>query len=95
MKKIFLSVTALFAIAVLAGYNVYSSQNNIKLSDLVLANVEALAQDSESSDTSKCGEKFGKCWRRKGECNPAYGIYYDDCEYTGNKIYSCITACPD
>lgn len=32
-----------------AGYNIYQSQNAVVLSDLALANVEALANDGESS----------------------------------------------
>lgn len=95
MKKKILGIIIVAAIAIIAGHNVFMSDNNVHLSDLVLANVEALAQSGESSDSDKCGEKSGKCWRRKGECNPAYGIYYDDCEYTGNKSYTCATACPD
>jgi len=33
----------IIAIAAVAGYNVYASRSNVKLSDLALANVEALA----------------------------------------------------
>lgn len=47
-KKIF-AVMIVAVVAVAASYNVYQSQNTNTLSDLALANVEALAQ-SESSD---------------------------------------------
>ena len=43
MKKKVLGVIAVVAVAAIAGYNVYTSQNDVKLSDLVLSNVEALA----------------------------------------------------
>lgn len=45
-KKIAGMITAIViaAVAVIAGYNVYSTQNDNKLTDLALANVEALAQ---------------------------------------------------
>ena len=45
-KKITGMITAIViaAVAVIAGYNVYSTQNDNKLTDLALANVEALAQ---------------------------------------------------
>lgn len=44
MKKKLVAVISLFVIILIGGYTVYSSQNNVKLSDLVLANVEALAE---------------------------------------------------
>ena len=47
MKKKVLGVIAVVAVAAIAGYNVYTSQNDVKLSDLVLSNVEALANAKE------------------------------------------------
>ena len=38
-----IGIIAAIIIAVVAGYNVYSSQNNRNLTDLALANVDALA----------------------------------------------------
>ena len=35
-----MSIIAVVAIAAITGYNVYTSQNNVKLSDLALANIE-------------------------------------------------------
>lgn len=50
MKKKIIGIISVVAIAVVAGYNVYASQNdNVKLSDLVLNNVEALADPGEGS----------------------------------------------
>ncbi len=43
---------AIAAIAAVAGYNVDTSQNNVKLSNLTLANVEALANTGEGG--SEC-----------------------------------------
>lgn len=56
MKKKVIGIIAVLAIAAVAGYNVYTSQNNVKLSDLVLNNVEALADPSESGqpDVKNC-----------------------------------------
>ena len=46
MKKKIMSIISLVAIVMAIGYNIYSSQKSyVVLSDLVLANVEALAQD--------------------------------------------------
>lgn len=50
MKKNFLKVTLVAAFALIAGFNVYNAQKSDVMSDLVLANVEALADDRESSD---------------------------------------------
>ena len=61
MKKNILKVTLVAAIALFAGYNVYSSQKTVEMSDLALANVEALAQDENSGSscfyriTYRCG----------------------------------------
>lgn len=43
MKKLF-GIMALVAIAAAAGWNFNQSQNEVELSDLALANVEALAR---------------------------------------------------
>lgn len=46
MKKNILKVTLVAAFALVAGYNVYISQrSDIEISDLALANIEALAHD--------------------------------------------------
>lgn len=42
-----MGIIAVFAIAAVAGYNVYVSQNDVKLSNLALNNIEALANDNE------------------------------------------------
>ncbi len=43
MKKIILRVTFIAAFAFVAGYGVYASQHEVEMSDLAMANVEALA----------------------------------------------------
>lgn len=51
-KKLFLSIATL-AIVVVSGYNMYRANvNSVKLSELALANVEALTSD-ESSVSNK------------------------------------------
>ena len=50
MKKKLMGIVTIIAIAAGAGYNVYASRSNVKLSDLALANVEALARDEGNSD---------------------------------------------
>ena len=47
MKKNILKATVVAAFALVAGFNVYNSQKSDVMSDLALANVEALADDNE------------------------------------------------
>ena len=47
MKQNILKVSLVAAFALFAGYNVYSSQKSDVMSDLALANMEALASSSE------------------------------------------------
>lgn len=55
MKKKFIAATLVAVIAAFAGYNIYKSQNTVTMSDLAMANVEALAFDPEwGSTTSPC-----------------------------------------
>ena len=44
MKKHFIKIAFVAAFAAIAGYGVYTSQKSESLSDLALANVEALAR---------------------------------------------------
>ena len=53
MKKKLLGMVVVAVVAIVAGYNVYISQNETKLSDLVLANVEAFAWRSEERRVGK------------------------------------------
>ena len=52
MKKNILKATLVAAFALIAGMNVYNAQKSDVLSDLALANVEALASGSEGGRTS-------------------------------------------
>lgn len=47
MRKKILGVLVVTMVSIVAGYNVYISRHDIKLSDLALNNVEALAGDTE------------------------------------------------
>lgn len=51
-KKIFIATIAI-VVVIAAGYNVYTSQNDVNLSDLSLDNIEALA--SGESGNFGCG----------------------------------------
>ena len=48
MKKNILKATLVAAFGLIAGFNVYNSQKSDVMSELALANVEALADDGEN-----------------------------------------------
>jgi hypothetical protein len=55
MKKKFLATAMVAVVAAIAGYNVYQVQNEVQLSDVQLADVEALAADGENGGTGNTG----------------------------------------
>ncbi|WP_455672695.1 NVEALA domain-containing protein [Phocaeicola sp.] len=63
MKKNILKATFVAAFALFAGYNVYNSQKAMEMSDLALANVEALANDGEAfcPDCKECTGHYYVC----------------------------------
>lgn len=69
MKKNILKVTLVIALVLVAGYNVYTSQRSVTISDLALANVEALAADEgltlecDGSLMVKCERSCSACYR--------------------------------
>lgn len=65
MKK---KIVSIVIIVVIAGYNIYTSHNNISFSDLALANIEALAADPEITFPYVCA----------GEVRGCYDAYYDE-----------------
>ncbi len=93
MKKKIMGLIAIVAIAVVAGYNIYTSQSNMRMSALVLANVEALARYELPEVEITCGSESGKCWRAYGDCYVSWVIRYENCIFTGYTYDSCITPC--
>lgn len=100
MKKNILKATLVAAFALIAGFNVYNSQKSDVMSDLALANVEALAQHWES------GNETG-WW--SGYVASTYMIYLPPsgmvpggiteipcCRYNGNHYNVCtaVEVCP-
>ena len=47
MRKKILGATFVVAMAAIAGYNTYVNQTKVEMSDMAMANVEALAEDHE------------------------------------------------
>lgn len=73
MKKFF--GTMAVAAALFAGYSAYEAQNRNELSDVALANVEALANNSENPCTYKNGFKK---WNTSGLFGEIQ--FYDCCK---------------
>ncbi|MDH6342885.1 hypothetical protein M2480_001460 [Parabacteroides sp. PFB2-12] len=89
MKKKILSTVMLVAIAATAGWNSYQNENKVILSELGLANVEALARNEGGG--GKCGKaayEYDNDWyedtkdfMRCGDCEWKSGTspQYTDC----------------
>lgn len=60
MKKRLLFFIVVVVATVATGYNIYFSQFEVKLSDLALANVEALAQNESNPNKQSCYKKWRK-----------------------------------
>ncbi len=88
-----MGLIAVVVIVAVAGYNIYASQNNVKLSALALANVEALARYELPDVEITCGSESGKCWGMYGDCYVSWVIRYEDCIFTGYTYDSCVTPC--
>lgn len=93
MKKKFL-----FAVLIMltAGSTFYASYVNDKqteaVSEIVLANVEALSRAELPEITIECGKNGGICWIRSGFClRGEYTLY--DCEFLGYTTISCTSDC--
>ncbi|MGP1536176.1 NVEALA domain-containing protein [Bacteroides heparinolyticus] len=76
MKK---KTFAILIVAVFLGYNVYQSQKGGMMSDLMLANVEALARYELPEVVVECDVSPGRCWMKGDLCMQG--------EYTG---YRCV-----
>lgn len=66
MKKKLITIISVVLLSFLAGYNVYSSRKNAKISDLILVNVEALAQNGEVTTENTGPGKVEKCAGKAG-----------------------------
>lgn len=94
MKKVFFRSLAVATIAVVAGYNLYQSNSVMnRLSDLALANVEALADDDEFINDKYCTIHV-KCFSYNGQSTGKYtadSYTGESCTYSTPHEHSCIT----
>ena len=72
MNKKFIKVAFVAAIAMVGGVNVFNAQKAEVLSDVAMANVEALAQ-TETNTTWRCSGFWGECYALCGSCNTQVG----------------------
>ncbi|KAF5037683.1 NVEALA protein [anaerobic digester metagenome] len=89
MKKKILSGLFVLALLATAGFGVYKSLNgNVNLSDLALANVEALAQD-KSGGGSTCSVKITCLDGAEISCSGS------SCRYTRDESHTIGYVCCD
>jgi hypothetical protein len=85
MRKKILSGLFAHALLVAAGYGVNQKvKSNANLSDLALANVEALAGGEDFVIT--CDQYGGRCWA----VEPHYIVIFYDCVFTGYQRDFCL-----
>lgn len=79
MKKNILGIVFV-AFALVAGYNVYCSQKPAEMSDMALANVEALAgSEGSGGSTIYCCGNYGTCMKvmdSQGQVHDVAGIKF-------------------
>ena len=94
MKKNIYKIAIVAVIAAITGIGVYQAQQaNIEMSDVMLANVEALARYELPEVDVTCDDGGGVCWAVSGECYVSWFIHYPDCEFCGYTSSSCQTPC--
>lgn len=80
MKKNLFKLVFVSIFASIAGYGVYNSQKKAQLSDLAIANVEALANDGESLSMYAC-QTYGCQFAFFMQCHVyQYGRYKGVCD---------------
>lgn len=94
MNKKFIKVAFVAAIALVGGVNVFNAQKANALSDVVLANVEALALNEDIDGgtlpgvTITCGAISGPCWKQDGLCMKGEYMGFH-CVRTDDSRFSC------
>ncbi len=85
MKTKKIKAALLAVVVAVAGYGAYEAQcEEMQLSETMLANVEALADDENEviiTCSRSCSDGIGKCYQVYDE--------YGNCHFVGIQIYSC------
>ena len=97
--KKYVKATLVAVVALVGGINVFNTQKSEPLSDMALANVEALADDEIIDGgmlpgfTITCGATEGACWMKSGEmCFVGEATDYA-CTFYGQEWTSCTSLC--
>ena len=94
--KSYIKIAFVAAFAAAAGYGAYTSQKTEMISDLAMANVEALARYELPDIEVTCNQNDytspGQCWREDGDCI-RLGQYYRKCRFEGYQYMSCTSIC--
>ena len=94
MKRNMIKAALLAVFAFVAGYGVYTSQKETAMSDLAMANIEALAQDNESGGVEiVCGRNSGPCWMKTGMLCFVGEAHDYACQFVGYTWTSCSSLC--
>ena len=89
MKKYLSRIVCAVAVAAIAAYGVYTNQKETQVSNLTLANVEALARYELPEVTIECDSgDSGKCFDMGYE-EGLYGVCRFFCTYTGSTDDYC------
>ena len=89
MTKNFFKAMTVAVFAIIAGYNVYlaNAENGNVVSDLLMANVEALSQSEELPEvliecSKDCDDGIGRCWvESKAKKCVWSGYQIDNCSH--------------
>lgn len=100
MKKLLSKIVCAVAVAAIAAYGVYTHQKETQVSNLTLANVEALARYELPEVTITCDDSEpggGQCW--SGDCEPVhtpFGPFLEwDCYFfSGYMSDYCVDGVP-
>ncbi len=92
MKKNFIKVAFIAAFAAIAGYGIYANQKANSMSELILANVEALACYELPDVEVVCNSSPGKCWMEGDICMIGEYTGYR-CIRTDNTFFYCSSPC--
>ena len=100
MKKYLSRIVCAVAVAAIAAYGVYTNQKETQVSNLTLANVEALARYELPEVTITCDDSEpggGQCW--SGDCEPVhtpFGPFLEwDCYFfSGYMSDYCVDGVP-
>ena len=93
MKKRTFKIAMAAVVAAVAGYVTYQNQTKEVMSELTLANVEALARYELPDVVVECGQQGGPCWYSHGECYITPNDRIADCAFCGYQSLSCTSPC--